>query len=205
MKCRHCGTKVPAREEFCPSCGKYTKSTYFGISETRYKTIYAIYIFGISLLLLGLLYTNYIRILTGPMAFRGLRRALNLDLTEFIIIAIVAIITCLIVMIWNRLHCSLWKITYGVISTLVIFFIEFLYLTMDGSLSSSDFPIYRLHAMFGSLASLAIFVGLIIYGILLKENSDTNILTENNCEIVSAILISNIAVIIASVLALFVI
>lgn len=68
MKCRHCGSKVPAREEFCPSCGKYAKSTYFGISEARYKTIYAIYIFGSSFLFLGFLYANHIRLLTGSMA-----------------------------------------------------------------------------------------------------------------------------------------
>lgn len=73
---------------------------------------------------------------------------------------------------------------------------------MDGSLSTSDFPVYRLHGMFGSLASCAVFVGLVIYGILLKENSVINILSENNCEIVSAILTSNIMVIIVTILSL---
>lgn len=119
MKCRHCGSKVPAREEFCPSCGKYAKSTYFGISETRYKTIYAIYIFGSSFLFLGFLYANHIRLLTGSMGFRGLRRLFFHNLGQFIIISIVVFITCLILIILNRLHYSLWKFIYGIISAIV--------------------------------------------------------------------------------------
>lgn len=202
MKCRHCGTKMPAREEFCPSCGKYAKATYFGLSETRYKTIYAIYIFGSSLLFLGLLYANHNRLLTGSMAFCGQRRLFYHNLGQLIIISIPVIITCLILMFMNRLHYSFWKFLYGIFSAIIIFFIEFLYTSKGGPLSTSDFPVYQLHGMFGSLASCALFVGLFIYGLLLKENSDINILSEDHSEIVSAILTSNIMVIIATIASL---
>lgn len=200
MKCKYCDTKISAKEEFCPSCGKYIHSIYSGISQTRYKTIYAIYCLLISLLILGLHYINHTRLLTSPMGLLGFDRVNRRNLVEVGIISAIAIIVCLIIMIVKRLPFSLWKFLYGIISAAIIFFIEFLMIVSSEQISTDSYFFLKLLSIVCFLACCVVLAGLIIYGGLLKANSDVNILLDEDCEIVSAIFISNIAVMIVTVL-----
>lgn len=200
MKCKYCGTKIPAREEFCPSCGKYAKSFHSGISETQNKINYASYCFGVSVLLLGILYTNFIRLFTNALLFRGFDRAQRRNLAEVAVISAITIIICLIIMFLKRLRFTLWKVIYGIISAAIIFMIEFLMISTSDQISSNGIISLRLQSIFWSLFSCGVFSCLIIKGILMKTNHDINILFDEDYEIVSAIVISNIAVMIVTIL-----
>lgn len=61
------------------------------ISQTRYKTIYAVYSMVISLLILGLYYINQIRLLIGVMGSLDFERAHICNLVEVGIISVIAI------------------------------------------------------------------------------------------------------------------
>lgn len=200
MKCKHCGAKIPAREEFCPSCGKYAKSIHSGISETQNKFMYASYCFGVAILLLGILYTNFMRLFTSALLFRGLDLAQKRNLAEVAVISAVIIIICFIIMILKRLRFTLWKFIYGIISAAIIFLIEFLMISTSGQISSDDMIGLKLQSIVWSLFSCGVLSGLIIRGILMKTNHDINILFDEDYEIVSAVVISNIAVMIVTFL-----
>lgn len=171
------------------------------ISQTRYKTIYAIYCLVTSLLILGLHYINHTRLLSGPRGFLGFDWAHRRNLVEVGIISAIAIIVCLVIMIAKRLPFSLWKFLYGIISAAIIFFMEFLMVSLFDQISTSAYALLKLLAIVCFLVSCVVLAGLIIYGCMLKSHSDVNILFDEDCEVVSAILISNIAVTIVTILA----
>lgn len=200
MKCKYCGAKIPAKEEFCLSCGKYAKSIHSGISETQNKIMYASYCFGVSILLLGVLYNNFIRLFTDALLFRGFDRAQRRNLAEVAVISAVTLIICFIIMFLKRLRFSLWKVIYGIISAAIIFIIEFLMISTSGQISSNDYIILRLQSIVCSLFLCGVLSGLIIKGLLMKTNHDINILFDEDYEIVSAVVISNIAVMIVTIL-----
>lgn len=200
MKCKYCGTKIPFREEFCPSCGKYAKSICIGISQAQYKTIYAVYCLGVSLLLLGFLYINHTRLFTGPLLFRGLARTQKRNLVEFAVISAVTIIICLIIMFLKCQRFSPWKFIYGLFSAFIIFIIEFFMILFSDQVGSSSISTLELQSTIWSLFSCAVLVGLIAYAILLKENEDVNIFLDRESEVISTVVISNITVMIVTLL-----
>ena len=170
------------------------------ISQTRYKMIYAVYSMVISLLILGLHYINHIRLEVGAPSF-GFDWAHRLSMVEVGIISVIAIIISSIIMYVKQLHFSPWKFLYGIISATIIFFMEFLMVLSSENISSGDFFFLKILAIVCFLVSCVVLAGLIIYGCMLKSNSDVNILFDDDCEVVSAIFISNIAVTIVTVLA----
>ena len=171
------------------------------ISQTRYKTIYAIYSLTVSLIILGLHYINNIRLLTGVMGSIDFERAHICNLVQIGIISVIAIIVSSIIMYVKQLHFSPWKFLYGIISATIIFFIEFLMILSTEHISSGDFFFLELLAIVCCPVICIVLAGLIIYSCLLKVKSDVNILFDDDCEVVSAVFISNIAVTIVTVLA----
>lgn len=169
------------------------------LSQTKYKIIYATYCFGISFFLFGILYLNYTRLETSQLALYGRRLPEKYNLVEVGIVSAIVIIACLVTMIEKGLFLSPWKFIYAIIPTAIIFLIEFFLVFFFDQLPYGRITILKLLSIICSLCSSIILVGLILCGILLNVLSNVNILLDEDGEVVSAIFLSNIAVMLVTI------
>lgn len=170
------------------------------LSQTKYKIIYAVYCFGISFLLFGALYLNYTRLSTGSLLFRGLDLARKRNLVEIGIISAIIVVVCLFRIIDKGIWISLWKFVYAIIPNAIIFMIEFYLIFFFDQLPFGTFTTLKLLSIICFFGFCIILVGLILCGILLKVISNVNILLDEDDEVVSAIFLSNIAVMLVAIL-----
>lgn len=170
------------------------------LSETKYKLIYAVYCFGISLLLFGVLYMNFTRLYTSSFAAFGLYKVLKRNLMEVGIISAIVIVVCLFGIIRIGLRFSSWKCIYGVIPAAIIFLIEFFMIVMFHQIPLGKRAFAKLIANICIPGLSIVIVGLILFGVLLNQLSRINIIMDEDSEVVSAILISNIAVMLVTIL-----
>ena len=170
------------------------------LSQTKYKITYAVYSFGISLLLLGMYYVNFGRLFRGPLLFRGLGMSQERNLLEIGIISAVVVIVCFCRIVNKGIWISLWKYIYGIVSAAIIFLIEYFMIVfadqplLGGLLSS------KILLIFHSVLVFAILFGLILFGLMLKWISGVRVLFDDEYEVTSAILISAIAVFVVTIL-----
>ena len=170
------------------------------LSQTKYKIIYAVYCFGISFLLFGVLYLNYTRLSTSKLALYGRGLPEKRNLVEIGIISAIIIVVCLFRIIDKGLWLSPWKFVYAIIPTAIIFMIEFFLIFFFDQLPFGRFTILNLISIICWLCSCVTFVGLILCGILLNQLSNVNVLLDEDGEVVSAIFLSNIAVMLVTIL-----